>query len=65
MYGLYGTSHFSERNLYPKNGMHDKSIILSHDDNVSIPDFLSLILPILVDKGFDLKNGLNAIGWKS
>ncbi len=36
-------------------------IILSHDDNKKIPQMLSLTLPKLLERGFDLQSGLQAI----
>lgn len=41
----------------------DAAIVLSHDDNDTIPDFLKLVLPRLVDEGVDLKKGLLSLGW--
>lgn len=38
--------------------IHDKAIILSHDDVGTTHEVLAIVLPRLIDMGFDLKNGL-------
>lgn len=43
--------------------IRDRAIVLSHDDNAEIPAFLELVLPRLVEDGFDLRSGLNSLGW--
>jgi peptidoglycan-N-acetylglucosamine deacetylase len=41
--------------------LHDKAIVLSHDDIDTTPDFLKLVLPNLVAEGYDLSSGLDSI----
>ncbi len=43
--------------------IHDRAIIVSHDDKETTPEFLKLVLPRMVDLGFDLKKGLSSSGW--
>lgn len=43
------------------NNIHDRAIVLSHDDKETTPDFLKLVLPRLVERGIDLKNGLHSL----
>lgn len=45
--------------------LHDRAIVLSHDDNETVPSFLELILPRLVDSGFDLRSGLLSLRWNN
>jgi hypothetical protein len=44
--------------------VHDRAIVVSHDDKKTTPEFLKLVLPEMVDSGFDLKTGLSSSGWK-
>jgi peptidoglycan/xylan/chitin deacetylase (PgdA/CDA1 family) len=39
--------------------VHDRAIVLSHDDNSRTAEMLALALPRLVEKGFDLNSGLD------
>lgn len=41
--------------------IHDRAIVLSHDDHETIPCFLELVLPRLVEEGIDLKRGLSSL----
>ena len=41
--------------------VHDRAIVLSHDDKDTTPDFLKLVLPRLVDQGYDMQSGLSSI----
>jgi peptidoglycan-N-acetylglucosamine deacetylase len=43
--------------------IHDRAIVLSHDDKDTVPGFLKLVLPKLVNDGFDLKGGLHSLRW--
>lgn len=52
---------FALADKFLKN-IHDRAIVLSHDDKDTTPCFLNLVLPKLVDKGFDLANGLSSLG---
>lgn len=38
------------------------AIVLSHDDSKITPDVLDMVLPRLVEMGYDLKRGIEAIG---
>lgn len=41
--------------------IHDKAIVLSHDDVSTTHEVLAVVLPRLIDMGFDLKNGLASV----
>lgn len=45
--------------------MHDRAIVLSHDDIDTVPDFLAIALPQLAARGLDMKGGLASLGWRS
>ena len=47
------------------SNIHDRAIVLSHDDTDIMPRLLELVLPGLVDRGVDLKNGLLSLGLNS
>ena len=40
------------------NKIHNNAIVLSHDNIETTPTYLKLVLPKLVDQGFNLKDGL-------
>jgi len=61
---LRGASSEVMAENFIKSGVNNKIILLSHDDKETVPDFLEIILPILVDKGFDLRRGLESLGWR-
>lgn len=42
--------------------INDRAIVLSHDDSKKTPDVLNIVLPALVEMGYDLKRGIEAIG---
>ncbi|MCI5207714.1 MAG: polysaccharide deacetylase family protein [Candidatus Electrothrix sp. ATG2] len=46
------------------NCVHDRAIVVSHDDKETTPEFLKLVLPKMIDSGFDLKTGLAKSGWR-
>ncbi len=46
------------------NDIQDQAIVVSHDDHETIPDFLELVIPKLLDKGFDLTSGLSSVQWR-
>jgi peptidoglycan/xylan/chitin deacetylase (PgdA/CDA1 family) len=41
--------------------IHDRAIVISHDDKDTVPDYLKLVLPRLVNEGYDLANGLHSL----
>jgi len=41
--------------------IRDRDIILSHDDKDTTPDYLELVLPKLIDQGFNLSDGLPSL----
>jgi hypothetical protein len=41
--------------------IHDRAIVLAHNDEGRIPDFLELVLPRLVAEGYDLEKGLLSV----
>ncbi|MFH1857138.1 MAG: polysaccharide deacetylase family protein [Candidatus Omnitrophota bacterium] len=43
--------------------IHDRAIVLSHDTKDTVPGFLKLVLPRLLDEGFDLQKGLLSLRW--
>ena len=43
--------------------VHDRAIVVSHDDKETTPEFLKQVLPKMIDSGFDLKAGLASSGW--
>ena len=47
--------------IFLKN-VHDRAIVLCHDDKKTTPEFLRLVLPKLVKDNFDLRNGLLSLG---
>ena len=42
--------------------LHDRAIVLSHDDHAQVPEMLARILPVLVQRGVDLSGGLRSLG---
>ncbi|MCI5123132.1 MAG: polysaccharide deacetylase family protein [Candidatus Electrothrix sp. AR5] len=46
------------------NDIQDQAIVVSHDDHEAIPDFLELVIPRLLDRGFDLTSGLSSVKWR-
>jgi peptidoglycan/xylan/chitin deacetylase (PgdA/CDA1 family) len=46
------------------NDIEDQAIVVAHDDHETIPDFLELVIPKLIDRGFDLRSGLSSVKWR-
>lgn len=42
--------------------VHERAIVLSHDDLHTTPEYLKLVLPQLKERGFDLSVGLTSLG---
>ena len=45
--------------------VHESAIILSHDDKDTTPKYLEIVLPMLLQNGYDLQSGLHASGWRN
>ena len=58
-YGHMKNATASELAEHFLKNVHDRAIVLSHDDKDTTPKFLELVLPELIDSGFDLKRGLS------
>ena len=41
--------------------VHDRAIIVAHDDHAATPDLLRRILPALRDRGIDLRSGVDTL----
>jgi hypothetical protein len=42
----------------------DRDIVLSHDDNHLVPQYLELVLPELKRRKYNLRNGLESVKWR-
>ena len=58
-----GSSADLAQNVLAK--IHDRAIILSHDDVPAVPGYLEAVLPRLLDRGIDLNRGLESLRWNS
>lgn len=47
------------------NDIREQAIVVSHDDHEAMPEFLELVIPQLIDRGFDLKTGLSSVKWRA
>lgn len=58
---LQGRNVSELANNFINHGISDQTILLSHDDNENIPGFLKIILPELIERGYDLKSGIDSL----
>jgi peptidoglycan-N-acetylglucosamine deacetylase len=62
--GEYSHSINSNSTELAKNFLdkiHNRAIVLSHDDNMMIPKMLEIVLPVVLDMGFNLMFDLDSL----